>query len=146
MITNAEGQKIKLRGGEQITPTSGIQTNLNLREELALAKKSEYMSDGENVDLDEDEMQTKAFEARESQWNRKLSVKRSEEKQINQWKSNLSKQIVKAFEEARNYHYSKDHAEFQSLEKKKIESETQPQQVPGQIKMPLQTIKEKMSQ
>ena len=80
MITNAEGQKIKLRGGEQITPTSGIQTNLNLREELALAKKSEYMSDGENVDLDEDEMQTKAFEARESQWNRKLSVKRSEEK------------------------------------------------------------------
>ena len=49
-------------------------------------------------------MQTKAFEARESQWNRKLSIKHSLEKQVNQKKSDLSKEIVKAFEEARNYH------------------------------------------
>ena len=58
-----------------------------------MAKKaaSDYLSDGENVDVDDDEMQTKAFEARESQWNRKLSVKHSEEKRINQKKSDLSK-------------------------------------------------------
>lgn len=40
-------------------------------------------SDGENVEMeDEDETQTKAFEARESQWNRKLSIKHSEEKRL----------------------------------------------------------------
>lgn len=49
-------------------------------------------------------MQTKAFEARESQWNRKLSIKQSEEKRINQVKSNMALSIVKAFEEARNYY------------------------------------------
>lgn len=94
-----------------------------------MAKKaaSDYLSDGENVDVDDDEMQTKAFEARESQWNRKLSVKHSEEKRINQKKSDLSKQIVRAFEEARNYHqYSKEQAQFKSLESKQIEIETQP--------------------
>ena len=78
-----DGQKTLLRN-TQVTPTSGIQTNVNLREELARANKNnECLSDGENVDVDEDEMQTKAFEARESQWNRKLSIKHSEEKRVN---------------------------------------------------------------
>ena len=63
------------------------------------------ISDDENVEVeDEDEMQSKAFEARESQWNRKLSIKHSEEKRLRQMKSNLSEAIVRSFEEARNYH------------------------------------------
>ena len=44
--------------------------------------KSAEESDGENVIQDEGELQSKAFEARVSQWNRKLSIKQhSEEKE-----------------------------------------------------------------
>ena len=46
------------------------------------------------MDVEEDEMQSKAFEARESQWNRKLSVKHSAEKKSIQQKSQLSYSIV----------------------------------------------------
>ena len=49
------------------------------------------------------EQRTKAFEARVSQWNRKLSVVHSEEKKRQQRKVLLAQQIVEAFEEARNY-------------------------------------------
>ena len=49
-------------------------------------------------------MLTKAFEARESQWNRKLSIKHSEEKKLNQQKSLLTISIVRSFEDARNYY------------------------------------------
>lgn len=65
---------------------------------------SDDSSDGENVDNEEDEVQSKAFEARESQWNRKLSIKQSEEKRVNQLKSSLAISIVQEFEDARNYH------------------------------------------
>lgn len=99
--------------------------------QLELQIGTDNSSDGENVDGEDDEMQTKAFEARESQWNRKLSIKQSEEKRINQVKSSMALSIVKAFEEARNYYavnptQMSRQSEFQSMDNKPIDVEKRP--------------------
>ena len=60
-------------------------------------------SDGENVINDEQEDQSNAFEARVSQWNRKLSIKQhSDEREIDNGKVDLARSIVVAFENARS--------------------------------------------
>lgn len=63
------------------TPSSGIETQHDFSK-LRKSHVQEAESDGENVEVEDEDMQTKAFEARESQWNHKLSNKHSEEKVI----------------------------------------------------------------
>ena len=72
------------------------------------------------------EQQTKAFEARVSQWNRKLSVVHTEEKRQQQRRVQLAQRIVEAFEEARNYKQVKrsdSNNEFETEGREQIEDE-----------------------
>ena len=134
-------EKEQVIQAELVTPSSGIATMKNPHQHLL-----RQHSDGENVDVDEDEMRTKAFEARESQWNRKLSIKHSEEKRLRQIKTDLSESIVRSFEEARNYYLqnassmlpaassTKDHLLMDMVEEKILEKELQiAVSAPGQI-------------
>ena len=98
------------------------------------------------------EQQTKAFEARVSQWNRKLSAVHSEEKRQQHRQAQLAQRIVEAFEDARNYkpgdeqkqpRRQNSNHEFETEGREQIEDETQPQ-VANREPFSLEPIKQKL--
>ena len=106
-------------------------------------------SDGENVIQDEGELSSKAFEARVSQWNRKLAIKQhSEEKNHQSERVMLAQSIVEAFENARKFKARSaiSNREYDSNEPERINEEDLPQIASQQHLFSLEPIKMKLLQ